>query len=74
MDRLGVLLIAPHGEGETWSFPGSPGRFRDEFELVRDVLDDVGKRFPVDARRLVASGFSRAAPWSGITRASWTGA
>jgi polyhydroxybutyrate depolymerase len=29
--RLGVALIAPDGMGHTWSYPGSPGRNRDEF-------------------------------------------
>src|SRR5271166_323050 len=56
---LGVLLVAPDGAGHTWSFPGSPGHYRDEFAFIRAVLDDVEARFPIDTRRLWASGFSQ---------------
>jgi polyhydroxybutyrate depolymerase len=59
MDQLGVLLIVPHGEGETWSYPGSPAQNRDEFAFVHEVLDDVEKRLPIDLKRLTASGFSQ---------------
>ena len=59
MSDLGVLLVAPDGAGHTWSFPGSPGHYRDEFAFVRAVLDDVEARFPIDKRRLWASGFSQ---------------
>ena len=57
--RLGVALIAPDGAGHTWSYPGSPARHRDEFAFVGQVLDDVAARFPVDLRRILASGFSQ---------------
>jgi polyhydroxybutyrate depolymerase len=57
--RLGVALIAPDGAGRSWSFPGSPARHRDEFAFVGQVLDDVVARFPVDPRRILASGFSQ---------------
>lgn len=57
--RLGIALIAPDGMGRTWSYPGSPGRHRDEFAFVDRVLDDVAARFPVDPRRIMASGFSQ---------------
>jgi polyhydroxybutyrate depolymerase len=57
--RLGVALIAPDGAGHTWSYPGSPARNRDEFAFVGQVLDDVAARFPVDPRRILASGFSQ---------------
>lgn len=57
--RLGVALIAPDGAGRTWSYPGSPGRHRDEFAFIGRVLDDVAARFPVDSRRVMASGFSQ---------------
>lgn len=57
--RLGVALIAPDGLGRSWSFPGSPSRNRDEFSFVTQVLEDVMARFPVDPRRLMASGFSQ---------------
>ena len=57
--RLGVALIAPDGAGHSWSYPGSPARYRDEFAFVGQVLDDVVARFPVDPRRVLASGFSQ---------------
>lgn len=57
--RLGVALIAPDGAGRTWSYPGSPARNRDEFAFVGQVLDDAAARFPVDSRRILASGFSQ---------------
>lgn len=59
--RLGVALIAPDGMGRTWSYPGSPGHHRDEFAFIGQVLDDVAQRFPVDPRRILASGFSQGA-------------
>lgn len=57
--RLGVALIAPDGIGHSWSFPGSPARNRDEFAFTEQVLADVTARFPVDPRRIMASGFSQ---------------
>jgi polyhydroxybutyrate depolymerase len=57
--RLGVALIAPDGLDRSWSFPGSPSRNRDEFSFVTQVLEDVMARFPVDPRRIMASGFSQ---------------
>jgi polyhydroxybutyrate depolymerase len=58
MADLGVLLVAPEGIDHTWSFPDSPSQQRDEFSFIDAVLDDVEARFPVDTRRLWASGFS----------------
>lgn len=57
--RLGVALVAPDGAGHSWSFPGSPAKQRDEFAFVGQVLDDVVARFPIDPRRILASGFSQ---------------
>ena len=55
---LGLALIAPNGAGKTWSFPGSPRTYRDEFRFVDEVLDDVLARFEVDPHRIMAAGFS----------------
>lgn len=55
---LGLALIAPNGAGQTWSYPGAPGRHRDEFRFVGEVLDDAAARFPVDTTRIMAAGFS----------------
>ena len=61
LSELGVLLVAPDGVQHSWSFPGSPESNRDEFGLIQAVLDDVESRFPIDRRRLWASGFSQGA-------------
>jgi len=58
-DAHQILLVVPHGLGETWSFPGSPRQNRDEFAFVDSVLKDVKGRFPIDSRRLWAAGFSQ---------------
>ncbi|WP_175506999.1 alpha/beta fold hydrolase [Bosea sp. CRIB-10] len=58
-ERLGVALIAPDGIGQSWSFPGSPARNRNEFSFVEQVLDDAAARFAIDAERVMASGFSQ---------------
>lgn len=59
--RLGVLLVVPQGEGQTWSHPGSPAKLRDEFAFVEAMLADLRQRFPIDEDRVWASGFSQGA-------------
>lgn len=53
--KAGVLLIAPNGLGKSWDFwrPGS----RDT-SFANAVLDDVAKRFPIDRKNLMVSGYS----------------
>lgn len=53
--KAGVLLIAPNGLGKSWDFwrPGS----RDT-SFAKAVLDDVEKRFPIDRKNLMVSGYS----------------
>ncbi len=58
-DAQGLLLVAPQGEGMTWSYPGSPGRHRDEFVFVGQLLADLPQRFPLKPAEIVASGFSQ---------------
>lgn len=58
MDKLGLALIAPNGANRTWSFEGSPSHNRDEMAFVSQILDDVLERFPIDPKRMMASGFS----------------
>ena len=58
-DTNGLMLVAPHGKGETWSYPGSPARNRDEFAFVKAVIADLDSRYPVDHTRFWASGFSQ---------------
>lgn len=60
-ERNGILLVVPQGEGNTWSHPGSPARFRDEFGFVDAVLADIRVRYPLDRARFLASGFSQGA-------------
>jgi polyhydroxybutyrate depolymerase len=57
--ELGVLLVAVNGLGKTWTFPGSPSQARDDVAFSLAVLDDVTRRFPIDATRLWATGFSQ---------------
>lgn len=56
---LGLALVAPDGAGRTWSFPGSPSRYRDEFAFVDAVMADLLQRFPIDPERVMATGFSQ---------------
>jgi polyhydroxybutyrate depolymerase len=58
-DAADLLLVVPEGRGKTWSYPGSPSRHRDDFRFVEEVLDDLPKRFPIDVKRIWASGFSQ---------------
>lgn len=59
--RHGILLVVPQGEGNTWSHPGSPANFRDEFAFVDAVLADLRARYPVANERFLVSGFSQGA-------------
>lgn len=59
--RRGALLVVPHGEGNTWSHPGSPSKLRDEFAFIDAVVADLATRFPIDRRRFLVSGFSQGA-------------
>ncbi|WP_343559348.1 alpha/beta hydrolase family esterase [Kiloniella sp. b19] len=56
--RLGVALIAPNGEGKTWSYPGSPRQHRNEFDFIRAVREDAIERFNIAPDRIMATGFS----------------
>ena len=56
--NAGYLLVAPDGVGKSWSLHAGPAGRRDDLRFVHDVLDDVRKRWPIDPRHVVASGFS----------------
>jgi polyhydroxybutyrate depolymerase len=63
LSHAGAILVAPQGAVDqrgvhTWSLPGRPKLPRDDFAFVADVMKDVRKRWPIDARRTLASGFS----------------
>ncbi|MEM7525476.1 MAG: alpha/beta fold hydrolase, partial [Pseudomonadota bacterium] len=51
----GVLLIAPQGLGRSWSFWSAESR---DSDFALDVLDDAGRRWPIDRDRIFVSGFS----------------
>jgi polyhydroxybutyrate depolymerase len=63
LSEAGAILVAPQGAVDqrsvhTWSFPGGQKLPRDDFAFVADVVKDARKRWPIDARRTLASGFS----------------
>lgn len=58
-DAQRAILIAPEGLGQTWSYPGSPGQFRDERPFAEELFAAIRKRFP--DRRIIAAGFSQGA-------------
>lgn len=58
-DRHGVLLVAPDGLGGSWAHQGSPSSRRDEGAFIDALLDDVGRRWPIDRNRRWAAGFSQ---------------
>lgn len=58
---LGVALIAPQSAGPGWALPGSPAGAVpaiDEMAAIERVMADALARFPIDPRRVMASGFS----------------
>ncbi|MEQ8708293.1 MAG: prolyl oligopeptidase family serine peptidase [Rhodospirillales bacterium] len=59
---LGLALIATKSSGTGWSLPGapswSPDTSVDELPYFDQLIDDVTARFPIDRKRLIATGFS----------------
>jgi polyhydroxybutyrate depolymerase len=58
---LGVALITPQSDGLSWNLPGQPGGRRpgiDDMAFIDAVIADATTRFPIDRRRIMASGFS----------------
>lgn len=53
--KSGVLLIAPNGLGKSWDFWKAGSR---DTIFAKAVLDDVAKRFPIDRKNLMVSGYS----------------
>jgi polyhydroxybutyrate depolymerase len=54
----GAIFIAADGTNGSWSFTGAPRKGRDDIGFLHAVLDDARKRWPIDPKRVVASGFS----------------
>ena len=57
----GALFVAPFAQNGYWRQigDGRAERGRDEAAYVRAVMADVRKRWPIDERQTLASGFSR---------------
>lgn len=59
---LNVALISVKSAYKGWSIPGSPSTkdrpYVDELAYFDRVLDDAAARFPIDRKRIIASGFS----------------
>lgn len=60
--KMNVALISTKSAGRGWTLPGSPKHGKvagaDELAYFDRVIEDAAKRFPIDRKRLVASGFS----------------
>jgi len=54
----GAIFIAAEGTNGSWSFNGAPRKGRDDIAFLHAVLDDARRRWPIDQKRVVASGFS----------------
>jgi polyhydroxybutyrate depolymerase len=54
----GVLLVVPDGAQGGWGFSHAPSRSRDDVAFLREVVADAKARFPIDASRIIAAGFS----------------
>ena len=59
---LGVALIVVKSAGDDWSIPGAPTQSTipgtDELVYFDRVVEDATSRFPIDRKRLLATGFS----------------
>ena len=54
----GALFVAADGSNGSWSFTGAPHKSRDDLAFLHAVVDDAERRWPIDPKRVVASGFS----------------
>lgn len=60
-ETRGVVLVAPEGLGQTWSYPGSPSSYRDEFAFFEALRADLVAHRGVDPDRILVGGFSMGA-------------
>jgi len=60
--KMNMAIISTKSSGKGWTLPGSPTRGKtpgaDELAYFDHVLDDAARRFPIDRKRLLATGFS----------------
>jgi polyhydroxybutyrate depolymerase len=61
--QRGALFVAPYAQTGYWRQIGEDRAEggRDEAAFIRAVMDDVKRRWPIDEKRSLASGFSRGA-------------
>lgn len=61
--RRGAIFLAPFAQTGYWRQigEGRAERGRDELAYVKAVMNDVRRRWPIDASQTLASGFSRGA-------------
>ena len=56
---MGLALIAPKSAFDDWAIPNSPSRKTPvELEYFDALIEDVTTRFPIDRKRILATGFS----------------
>ena len=55
---LGALLVVPDGLHHAWAHVGAPTHDRDDIGFLRAVVADAKRRWPIDAAKVYASGFS----------------
>jgi len=55
---LGALFVAPDGLHHAWAHVGAPTRDRDDIAFLGAVITDAERRWPIDAAKVYASGFS----------------
>jgi len=62
VSNLGLALIAVKSVGGGWDLPYSPMNYNSdgsaEFEYFDAVIKDASARFPIDTKRMMATGFS----------------
>jgi polyhydroxybutyrate depolymerase len=63
-DREGFVVAYPEGVRRRWAV--APGvRAEDEVRFVRDLVADVSRQLPIDARRVYATGISNGGAMAG---------
>ena len=65
-DKKGFLVVYPDGVERKWLDGGlrKDPRYVKDIEFVEAMIDDVGRRHPVDPKRVYAAGFSNGAAFS----------
>jgi len=56
--EFGALFVIPDRPGHAWAHRGAPAEGRDDFGFLRAVIADAKAKFPIDAQKVYAAGFS----------------